>query len=395
MKVSIISFSQRGAELANRIAELLGSAGDAASCARGFGDGKADHVQWTADAFAASDALVFVGACGIAVRSIAPHVASKAADPAVVVVDERGLHCIALLSGHIGGANLLAARIAAGIGADPVITTATDVNGLFAVDSWAVSQGMAVVNPAQIKAVSAKLLAGGTVRVRSEMRIEGEAPEQVVVVEPSEPDESADVVVGVHALGAVDGNPPLLLAPKALVAGMGCRRGTPQNAIEARFAEVCRREGFLPQAFATLATIDVKANEEGLLAFAAARGMQVRCFSAEALNSVEGSFHSSNFVQETVGVDNVCERAVAAAGAKLVVHRDAGGGVTVAVGRIDAKLEWPSQEAGQPARQAQPQSQAQQQPQLQSQLHPQPQTSTAKATTASRTFPIGTTRKEK
>ena len=92
---------------------------------------------WTAQQFAAADALVFVGAAGIAVRAIAPHCQSKATDPAVVVLDECGRFAVPLLSGHLGGANDLACRLGAACGAVPVITTATDANGLFAVDEWA------------------------------------------------------------------------------------------------------------------------------------------------------------------------------------------------------------------------------------------------------------------
>ena len=107
------------------------------SVSRGFGEGKADLRAWTALAWEASDALLFVGAAGIAVRAIAPHVASKATDSAVVVIDEAGRFAVPLLSGHLGGANELAQTVARAAGAIPVITTATDVRGVWAVDTWA------------------------------------------------------------------------------------------------------------------------------------------------------------------------------------------------------------------------------------------------------------------
>lgn len=101
-----------------------------------------------------------MGAVGIAVRAIAPHCKSKATDPAVVVLDECGRFAVPLLSGHLGGANALARALAEACGAIPVITTATDANGVFAVDEWAKAQGCAVLEPERIKLVSGALLAG-------------------------------------------------------------------------------------------------------------------------------------------------------------------------------------------------------------------------------------------
>ena len=118
--------------------------------------------------------MVYVGAVGIAVRAIAPYVGKKWEDPAVVAVDECANFSVALLSGHLGGANDLARAISRACGAKPVITTATDVNGLFPIDQWARRQGLRVENPRAIQAVSARLLAGGTVRLGCPWPIQGE-----------------------------------------------------------------------------------------------------------------------------------------------------------------------------------------------------------------------------
>ena len=93
-------------------------------------------------AFSACRLMVFIGAAGIAIRSIAPYIRSKMTDPAVISIDEQGTFVVPLLSGHIGGANGLAAGIASFLHAVPVITTATDVNDLFAVDEWAARHDM-------------------------------------------------------------------------------------------------------------------------------------------------------------------------------------------------------------------------------------------------------------
>ncbi len=103
-----------------------------------------------------SDALIFVGAAGIAVRAIAPHCKSRPADPAVVVVERCGRFAVPRSAGHLGGANDLARAIAAVCGAVPVITTATDAHGIFAVDEWAKHQNCMVLEPERIKLVSGK-----------------------------------------------------------------------------------------------------------------------------------------------------------------------------------------------------------------------------------------------
>ena len=159
-----LAFTAKGLALAQKLAAAY--PGSVARC--GHEAGQVHLADWTARQFAGSDALVFVGAVGIAVRAIAPHCQSKAQDPAVVVLDECGRFAVPILSGHLGGANDLARALAAVCGAVPVITTATDANGVFAVDEWAKHQNCTVLEPERIKLVSGALLAGknGAVCIR-------------------------------------------------------------------------------------------------------------------------------------------------------------------------------------------------------------------------------------
>mgnify|MGYP000757237686 CR=1 FL=1 len=139
MTRAYLAFTSTGLALARRLADALPGSVD--RC----GSGGVSLAGWTALQFAQSDALVFVGAVGIAVRAIAPHCRSKASDPAVVVLDECGRFAVPVLSGHLGGANDLARALAAVCGAVPVITTATDAHGIFAVDEWAKHQNCTVL----------------------------------------------------------------------------------------------------------------------------------------------------------------------------------------------------------------------------------------------------------
>lgn len=132
MKIAVIAFSVCGAALADRILKLSDQGHDLSGyIAKRHSEGVAfepfDSVyDLTEQLFSTVDAIVFVGACGIAVRAVAPHIESKMKDPAVIVCDETGRFAISLLSGHVGGANTLAQQIADLIGAAAVITTASD-----------------------------------------------------------------------------------------------------------------------------------------------------------------------------------------------------------------------------------------------------------------------------
>ena len=171
MKVSIIAFTDNGMEIANKLSFSLSK--DNLRDVSFTRCGKGALSAWTEEHFSQSDALIFIGAIGIALRAIAPYIKTKTKDPAVVVVDELGQFSISVLSGHIGGANELALQISEILDAIPVITTATDINNVFAIDTWAKSQGLKIFNPECIKLVSSKLLKGEDIHIKTEYPING------------------------------------------------------------------------------------------------------------------------------------------------------------------------------------------------------------------------------
>ncbi len=326
MTLAFASFTQRGEELAWCLAEQFGG-----SVTRI--DKENPLSVWTAQQFLEKDGLVFIGAVGIAVRAIAPHLRHKATDPAVVVVDEGGRFAIPLVSGHLGGANALARDLAAYLGAIPVITTATDGRGLFAVDSWAKAQGCLVKEPERIKLVSSKVLDGKLISLRCPWPISGEKPEEVFLTK----EESCDAAVTCYR----EENAALHLIPKALTLGVGCRKGMSQESLESAYRDFLTEQNFAPEAFVQVASIDLKANEPGLLAFCAAHGWDLRTYAAEELAQVSGDFTPSPFVAQVTGVDNVCERAaVRASGGHLLQKKWKGAGVTFAVALAPLRLDW-------------------------------------------------------
>lgn len=313
MKIGILAFSAKGFSLGETISGFLSGQTQVSRCEKGR------LGAWTEEHFRSDDLIIYVGSCGIAVRAIAPFVAHKTEDPAVLVVDETGKFAVSLLSGHIGGANAWCSFIAEKIGAIPVITTATDRSGVFAVDTWAKKIGLSILNPEKIVEVSSKLLDGKTVGFASDFPVEGKLPENVI---PGGQDFSVTVRDG-------EG---LLLVPPVITLGVGCRRDTPVEKIEEAFQNLLSQTGIHVEAVKQVCSIDLKANEPGLMEFCKNHSFPFHTYTAEELQQVEGEFTASKFVSSVVGVDNVCERsAVKGSGGQLIVKKQAGNGVTMAM----------------------------------------------------------------
>lgn len=320
MRLAFTAFTKTGKELALSLSAALTAQGHACTLAFPGEDGCA-LAPWTAARFADSDGLIFVGAAGIAVRAIAPHIRDKFTDPAVVSVDELGKIAVPLLSGHVGGANDLARQIAALTVGTAAVSTATDLHGLFAVDQWARERNMTLTDRALAKAVSAALLAGQPVAFASDL---GHPCPDGLTTAP------ADLGVWVTFRTTPAPFPRTLrLVPKCLILGIGCRKGMGEAAIAA--AADRAMTGLDPWALAGVSTIDLKTDEPGLLAFCRSRNLPLTAYSAAELAAVPGDFTPSPFVQSVTGVDNVCERAAALTGGKIIVPKQCEQGVTIAV----------------------------------------------------------------
>lgn len=341
MNIALTAFTSRGAELAGRLAKALTE--DGHSCALWVPERLAPETglpgyrslgPWTGERFADSDALLFVGASGIAVRAIAPYVRDKFTDPAVVSMDETGRFAVPLLSGHVGGGNDLARLVARRTGGTAAVSTATDVNGRFAVDQWAREQGFFLDGREGAKRVSAALLAGISVGMESDFPIQGPLP-QGVVEGPAE--------AGIALTLDPEKRPfphTVRLIPPVLHLGIGCRRGTPAATIAKAVEGVFRSRHLSLKGVAAVCSIDLKKDEAGLLAFCQGLGLPLTTYSAGELSAVPGDFTPSPFVHGVTGVDNVCERAAVRRGGSLIVPKQAGEGVTVAVSQVPLTIRF-------------------------------------------------------
>lgn len=331
------------------------------------------------------DAIVFVTASGIAVRSVAEHLTHKSKDPAIVCMDECSKHVISLVSGHAGGANALTQMLADVMWATPVITTATDVEGQFSIDDYAREHNLVVTDWAKAKAISAEVLATGAkpvwvdeaeVSQEEEKNACGICKEQKstgIDVGKIENDGCGSRVDGCESridgcknrvdacengldvqrlqIGSyqvvitpqdvsVDAQ-TLQLIPRCIVAGVGCKKGMPVDKIEHAVQDAFAKAGLRMEALCAVASIDLKKEEAGLLEFCETRKVPFEAYTAEELQAVSGTFSASEFVTGVTGVDNVCERSAVkyasehgANDGELLLRKQAQDGVTVALAYV-------------------------------------------------------------
>ena len=341
-RISIICFSLTGFQTAQKLQRGLERCGyhtELYKKSRYLEESIAESTgNWTAEHFHRDDGLIFVGACGIAVRSIAPQVVSKKSDPAVLVVDECGQFVISLLSGHLGGANELTLETARILNAQPVVTTATDLHKRFAVDVFARKNGCEILFMKAAKEVSAALLAGEPVGFYSEFPFDGFLPEGLTECD------SNGVPLGggtVPRAGiAVTIHPSCLpfasttqVVPPVLTLGMGCRKNK-EAAIIQKEAEDCLSEADVyRQAVRNLTSISIKKDEPGLNALAEEWKLPFVTYTEEELKNVEGEFTPSAFVRTITGVENVCERSavLGSDNGRLIRKKTGREGVTTAL----------------------------------------------------------------
>ncbi len=286
-------------------------------------------VSGLPEAWQRCDLIISHLALGATTRIIAPLLDSKHTDPGVVVVDEAGRFAIPLVGGHDGGANQLADVIAEGLGATAVLTTATDALGMPALDNlgWP-SEGA-------VAAVTRAMLDGADVLLRrtqpwplpplpDNVRAQAPSPAAVLLVtdERVRPDAEPLPTVVVH--------------PPSLVAGMGCHRGTGVEALRALLLETLEGAGLALASLAAITTVDVKADEPGLLQLAQDLGVPLVTYPSSVL-AEQPAPTPNDTVARHVGTSSVSEASVLAHRATLLTAKRRTAEATCAIGRIPAR----------------------------------------------------------
>lgn len=318
MKWAIVSVTNKGLERALEIGAKLGAdiytipkfhREGAISMEDGFRRG-------VEEVFYRYDMLLFIMASGIVVRSIAPLIKSKDVDPGVLVMDEGGNFVTSLLSGHLGGANEGAQKIADLTGAVPVVSTASDVSGKIAVDTIAMEMGAKLESLESAKRVTSLIVAGERVELRVPENIGGPNPAGVVVVSNRKKLEISQII------------------PENIVVGIGCRRDTPCREIMETLEEVFDTLDLHIKSIRLLATVDVKADERGLLELSEIMGKDLVIVARDKIAQIEERFETSEFVRKTIGVGAVSAPAAEIASGRagsFLLEKHKKNGVTISV----------------------------------------------------------------
>lgn len=350
MRVAVITITRGGACLGQKLGSTLGDSALYVS-SRYAGQAGNQHCfeptglkDLLASLWNDYDGLVLIMATGIVVRLIAPLLQSKETDPAVVVMDDAGKFAIALLSGHLGGANELAERCAFIAGAHAVITTATDVNNLPSFDMLAKEHDWVIDDIGRVKTLNALLLDNEEIAVvdetgksRNWLHDRGKIRFYDTFAEAADSAARGFLLV-TNRLFPVQNNTEslLILRPRNLVLGIGCNRGTSVDEIDEFVTLQLKRLFLSMKSVCCIASVEAKRDEVGLLEFAERLGVELRCFDAADLSEVAFPSPPSEYVRTAVGVGGVAEPAaiLASGGGSLLLKKIKSANVTLAVAEL-------------------------------------------------------------
>lgn len=358
VRISIISFTKRGTELSRALYNGLKNDNESVNnyaYEKFIQEGSKDFIKVEAKLsdlagglFNSSDAIIFIGAIGIAVRAIAPYIKDKYTDPAIICMDDFPRYIIPILSGHIGGANKLARCIESLTGAKAIITTATDNHGIWAVDEWAKDNALYISDRNIAKLISADLLAGKSINILSDYKLFGSIENYFIYNKENK----YSVYIGNYlSLKGRKGNyidnrlsvsgidydelniseNMLRLIPKNICLGIGCKRNTSFEKILEYLKFFLENKNIDINSIGRIASIDIKKNEEGILRLAKYLGVDFTCYTKKELLAAKGDFSESEFVRSITGVGNVCERAAALVYKDILCEKHSYDGITFAL----------------------------------------------------------------
>lgn len=293
--------------------------------------------EFVPEIFGEYDYIIFIMACGIVVRTIAPLIENKFSDPAILVSDEKGKNIISLLSGHMGGANEMTLYISNLLNSNPVITTATDVNDKSSLDMIAKKLN------AHIYDFRNKVLKINSMLVNDEvvnLFIDGDYDIDTRgfnICKRDEVNSLGEVVVisNKKNLNLINNN-ILKVVPKNIVIGIGCRRNIDKEDMINSLSDFLHKQNIDINSIKEIGSIDIKKNEDALINLSTYLNVPFKTFTAEEISKVENLYEKSDWVKQNVGVHSVAEPvAHLLSDGNLIIKKHKYNGITFSVGRIN------------------------------------------------------------
>ena len=315
-KIAVIIASDQGAKLALTIRQELPGAELYSTVEREHCTPITSIQTFVSEQFSRFDALVFIGALGICVRAIAPCVRSKYTDPAVINIDSSGNHVISVLSGHIGGANRMTLRLAAILGANPVITTQSDNNDLWALDTLGQTYGWKANSTPPLNTVISTFVNTRPVALLLDIKDEGTrfmertAPKHVSLFYHFDDidQQQFEALIAVTPYIYPTSIPTLYYRPAILHLGVGCRRGCSPLGIQKHIFRTLENTGLSPLSLKSVSTIDLKKDEPLIHELIRDNNTELHIYTAEELQGIEVPNPSAKVLDVTSipGVAEAC-----------------------------------------------------------------------------------------
>lgn len=318
MKIACIAFTTSGEAIAQRVQEFLDYEVHVFL--------KENYKSNLSNIFEDYHGIVFISSTGIAIRISAPFIKSKQVDPAIVVVDDLGRYSISLLSGHIGGANELAVKIADWLKCQAIITTASDGRGIEAVDMFAKRNNLFIESLEDAKKITSMMIKGEDIKMQSEIEAE-------IGYSNIAKNNEAGAIFICSKLNINYDKPSCILRPKNITVGLGCRRGKSKDEIISAITDIFSDNDLSIKSIKEIATVDVKQDERGIIDACDYLKCEMKIISREDIKEVQHKFNKSTFVEHTIGVSSVCEPCAFIAGGEIIVGRTAINGITIAISK--------------------------------------------------------------
>ncbi len=277
------------------------------------------------------DGVIFISSTGIAVRAIAPYIESKAKDPAVVVVDCYGKFSISLLSGHLGGGNLLSTKVSKVLDSINVVTTATDIKNVVAPDIIAKENNLIIDDLKLAKDFAVKLLDEKLIGFLDDFK-SIDIPKGYSKFQ----DNLNDILWITNKLekDSLKNKNVLKLIRKNIVLGIGCKKDMDEEHLVSSVLQCLENNNIDKRSVLAIGSIDIKKNEKAILKIKNVLNCDFKVFTKEEILPIENQFKISPFVKKTVGVGSVCEPSVKLLGGKIILEKQKLGGVTLCIGEI-------------------------------------------------------------